>query len=112
MSAEADDKTPLTEEQISEGLSDLPGWAFSEGSLTYTAVCDSPQVAVDLVTAIGQAANSQNHHPDLLWNYTEVTLDMRSHDVDGVTQRDLKLARSVTALSGEFGAKPLVNEGD
>ena len=101
------DSTRLTEEQISEGLADLPGWAFSEGSLTYTAVCQSPQTAIELVAAIGQAANSQNHHPDLLWSYDEVTLDLRSHDVDGVTQRDLRLARSVSALSGEFGATPL-----
>ena len=107
MSAHADDNTRLTEEQIAEGLADLPGWAFSEGSLTYTAVCESPQSAIDLVHAIGQAANGQNHHPDLLWSYDEVTLDLKSHDVDGVTPRDLRLARAVSALSGEFEATPL-----
>lgn len=108
----ADDRERLTEEQIAEGLADLPGWAFSEGSLTYTAVCGSPQAALDLVAAIGQAANSQDHHPDLLWSYDEVTLDLRSHDVDGVTRRDLRLARSVSALSGEFDATPLGSEDD
>ena len=104
---DADDETRLTEEQIAEGLSDLPGWALSEGSLTYTAVCETPQAAINLVAAIGQAANSQDHHPDLLWSYDEVTLDLRSHDVDGVTRRDLRLARSISALSGEFDATPL-----
>src|SRR5699024_8195402 len=107
MSADADDSTRLTEEQIAEGLADLPGWAFSEGSLTYTAVCESPQAASALVAAIGQSANGQSHHPDLLWSYNEVTLDVRSHDVDGVTARDLRLARAVSALAGEFDATPL-----
>lgn len=107
MSADPDDSTRLTEEQIAEGLADLPGWAFSEGSLTYTAVCESPQAAIELVAAIGQSANGQNHHPDLLWSYNEVTLDVRSHDVDGVTARDLRLARAVSALAGEFDATPL-----
>ena len=107
MSANADDNTRLTEEQIAEGLADLPGWAFSEGSLTYTAVCESPQAAIELVAAIGQSANGQNHHPDLLWSYNEVTLDVRSHDVDGVTARDLRLARAVSALAREFDATPL-----
>lgn len=106
MSTDADDTTRLTDEQITAALADLPGWAYAEGALTYTAVCETPQAAIDLVAAIGQAANSQNHHPDLLWTYNEVTLDMRSHDVDGITNRDLKLARSVSALSGEFDAKP------
>jgi 4a-hydroxytetrahydrobiopterin dehydratase len=109
---DADDKTRLTEDQIAEGLADLPGWAFSEGSLTYTAVCETPQAAINLVSAIGQAANSQDHHPDLLWSYDEVTLDLRSHDVDGVTRRDLRLARSVSALSGEFDATPLGMDAD
>lgn len=107
----AADNTRLTEEQITAGLADLPGWALSEGSLTYTAVCESPQAAINLVAAIGQAANSQDHHPDLLWSYDEVTLDLRSHDVEGVTRRDLRLARSVSALSGEFNATPLGIDG-
>lgn len=106
MSTEADDKTPLNDDEINARIADLPGWAYSDGSLAYTAVCESPQSAINLVTAIGQAANSQNHHPDVLWSYTEVTLEMRSHDVDGITERDMKLATSVSALSGEFGAKP------
>ena len=107
MSADADDKTRLTEQQITDGLADLTGWAYSEGALTYTGVCGSPQAAVDLVTVIGQAANSQNHHPDVLWSYTEVTIDMRSHDVDGITPRDLRLAHSIATLAEEFEAKPL-----
>lgn len=109
--ADAGDTTRLTEEQIAEGLADLPGWALSEGSLTYTAVCETPQAAINLVAAIGQAANSRDHHPDLLWSYDEVTLDLRSHDVEGVTRRDLRLARSISALSGEFNATPLGIDG-
>ena len=70
-------------------------------------MCESPQAAIELVAAIGQSANGQNHHPDLLWSYNEVTLDVRSHDVDGVTARDLRLARAVSALAGEFDATPL-----
>ena len=106
MSADRDDKTPLADDEVTARIADLPGWAFSEGALTYTAVCETPQAAIDLVTAIGQSANSQNHHPDVLWSYTEVTLDMRSHDVDGITERDIRLATAVSALAGEFDAKP------
>src|SRR5699024_12754150 len=81
--------------------------AYSEGAPASTGVCGSPRAAVDLVTAIGQAANSQNPHPDVLWSYTEVTIDMRSHDVDGITPRDLRLAHSIATLAEEFEAKPL-----
>ena len=102
-----DDRTCLSADAIAEALSGLGGWVYSEGSLTYTAVCRTPQEALDLVMAIGQAANSQDHHPDLLWSHDEVTLDVRSHDVECVTARDIRLAEAITALSGEFGATPL-----
>src|SRR5699024_12443948 len=106
MRAAAEDTTRWTEQQITDGPADLTGGAYSEGALTYTGGCGSPQAAVDLVTAIAQAANSQSHHPDVLWSYTEVTIDMRSHDVDGITPRDLRLAHSIATLAEEFEAKP------
>lgn len=101
------DNTRLTDSEISDAVADLQGWAYSEGSLTFTAQCDSPQTALDLVEAIGRAANAQDHHPDLLWSYDEVTLDLASHDVGGVTPRDIRLAETVSALTGEYGATPL-----
>jgi len=103
----SDDRTRLSEDEITAGVAELHGWAYSEGSLTYTAVCEPPKAALELAYAIGQAANTQDHHPDLLWSYDEVTLDLRSHDVDGVTARDLRLAETVSALTGEFGGEPL-----
>lgn len=103
----ADPKKVLSDDEIARAVADLDGWSHNEGALTVTAVCESPTRAIDLVAAIGQAANAQNHHPDVLWSYTEVTLDMASHDVGGITSRDLELARTVTALMQEYEAEPM-----
>ncbi|HVX53129.1 VOC family protein [Nocardioides sp.] len=59
-----------------------------------------------LAAAIGEAAEEDNHHPDLLvgWGYVEARL--ASHDVGGVTRRDLRLAHRISALARDAGAHP------
>ena len=59
-----------------------------------------------LVAAIAEAAEELNHHPDLTLSYGVVGVRLSSHDAGGVTQRDLELARRITAAAGAVGADP------
>lgn len=56
-----------------------------------------------LVTAVGEAAEAANHHPDVTLTYPWVDITLVSHDVGGVTQRDVDLARRVSEIAGERG---------
>ncbi|MGD9960889.1 4a-hydroxytetrahydrobiopterin dehydratase [Nocardioides sp.] len=56
-----------------------------------------------LAAAIGEAAEEANHHPDLDLRYPHLDVALTSHDVGGVTQRDLDLARVISALAAEHG---------
>ena len=57
-----------------------------------------------LVERIGAAAEEADHHPDLSLTYGEVIVTLSSHDVGGITSRDLDLARRVSGLAAELGA--------
>lgn len=103
--SEAADKNILTEEQINEALAELHGWAHTEGALTFTAKCESAEAAIGLFDKIAAAAENANHHPDVLWSYNEITVDLSSHDVGGVTQRDTRLAKTIGGLAEAAGAK-------
>jgi 4a-hydroxytetrahydrobiopterin dehydratase len=63
---------------------------------------------LELVTRITEAAEEANHHPDVVLTYSQVDIDLYSHDVGGVTSRDLDLARRISAIAAELGveAKP------
>jgi len=39
-----------------------------------------------------------NHHPDWSGVYNKVTLKLRTHDADGITDKDINFARRVEAL--------------
>ncbi len=58
---------------------------------------------VRLVDAIGAVADAVNHHPDLDLRYTSVTVRLWTHDVDGLSMRDVDLARQISAAARELG---------
>lgn len=58
-----------------------------------------------LVDRIGAAAEEANHHPDITLTYPEVIVTLTSHDVGGITSRDVELARRVSELAAEAGAE-------
>ena len=52
-----------------------------------------------LVAAIGAVAEELDHHPDLDLRYGRLRIRLSSHDVRGVTARDVRLARRITELA-------------
>jgi 4a-hydroxytetrahydrobiopterin dehydratase len=65
---------------------------------------------LELVTRITEAAEEVNHHPDVVLTYSQVDIDQWSHDVGGVTSRDLDLARRISAIAAELGVEPAPRE--
>ncbi|GAB2460237.1 VOC family protein [Nocardioides hungaricus] len=58
---------------------------------------------LELVTRIAEAAEEANHHPDVVLTYPQVDVDLHSHDVQGVTSRDIALARRISEIAAELG---------
>lgn len=56
-----------------------------------------------LVDRIGAAAEEADHHPDISLTYPEVIVTLASHDVGGITSRDLDLARQISGFAAEAG---------
>jgi 4a-hydroxytetrahydrobiopterin dehydratase len=56
-----------------------------------------------LVNAIGELAEAANHHPDLNLQYRNVLVRLSSHDVHGLSERDVELARRISAAARELG---------
>ena len=59
---------------------------------------------VALVDRIGAAADEADHHPDVSLTYPEVIVTLSSHDVGGITSRDIDLARRISGFAAELGA--------
>lgn len=80
----------------------LAGWTVRDGRLQ--AAYETPDFASALmiVNQIGAAAEAADHHPDLELGWGRVAVRLVSHDVSGLTSRDLRMARTVSQiLAGE-----------
>jgi 4a-hydroxytetrahydrobiopterin dehydratase len=93
--------------QAEEGLDD---WRFFLMKLHARFRTGSFTKGLQLVTRITDAAEAANHHPDVVLTYPQVDVDLVSHDVDGVTSRDLDLARQISAIARELGVEAVPRE--
>ncbi|SCG79423.1 4a-hydroxytetrahydrobiopterin dehydratase [Micromonospora humi] len=91
----------LTGAQIADA--GLDGWTFLLGALHTRIRTPDFAAGLALVAAVGAEAERVDHHPDLDLRYTHVDVRLWSHDSGGVTGRDLRLARTITALATEAG---------
>lgn len=90
----ADPKQTLTTSEITAAA--LADWRQDGESLTARFATGHFATGLELVNLIGASAESANHHPDLTLTYPVVAVTLSSHDVGGVTSRDLDLARTIS----------------
>jgi len=58
---------------------------------------------LEFVTAVVEAAEAANHHPDVTLTYRFVDMKLISHDASQLTQRDIDLARRISEIAREQG---------
>ena len=85
----------LSEEQIRERLQQRPGWELAGGQIRKVYTFASFGEAMAFANRVAQAAEAQDHHPDILIQYDRVTLTLSSHDAGGLTERDFRLAARI-----------------
>ncbi len=87
----------LTEKEVEHELKDIHGWEWEGGAMEKQYSFGSFAEAMAFANRVAALAEEHNHHPDILVQYTKVTLTTSSHDAGGLTSRDFKLARAIDA---------------
>src|SRR5664279_1801471 len=91
----------LTVHQILDA--DLADWRKLAQALHARFLTRNFAGGLDFVTAITAAAETANHHPDVTLTYPFVDIKLLSHDVSAITERDVDLARQISAIAREKG---------
>src|SRR5699024_2513484 len=107
MGGMADPKKTLTSAEIVDAVP--AGWSQDGQTLTVRFATGDFATGLELVDRIGASAEEANHHPDLTLTYPEVTVTLSSHDVGGVTSRDLDLARRTSEHAAALDVAPAVD---
>jgi 4a-hydroxytetrahydrobiopterin dehydratase len=89
----------LSPEELQAVVAELPHWRIADGKLIRDFAFPNFIDALAFVNRVGALAESQNHHPDIDIRYNKVRLGLVTHDANGITRRDIKLA---ALLNAEF----------
>jgi len=103
----ADPTENLRSSVVSEAVDDRH-WRVILRRLRATFATPDFATGATFVARVAAAADEANHHPDVLLRWGQVTVTTRSHDVEGLTQRDIDLARTVSAIADELGLEATV----
>lgn len=84
-------------------LARLPGWAAVQGgrdAIQRTYRFADFNAAFAFMTRVALRAEQMDHHPEWFNVYNRVEVTLATHDCDGVSERDVTLARFMDEIAG------------
>jgi 4a-hydroxytetrahydrobiopterin dehydratase len=91
-------KDALSQDEIEKRLKDLPNWKQEDKALVRVKTFPEYKDALEFVYQVGQTAERENHHPDIVMNFKRVTVKYWTHTARGISALDFKLAGLVEGL--------------
>ncbi len=86
----------FTQAEIEAQLPTLHGWSFDGKKLTRSWTFPDFLGAMAFVNRVAPIAEEAQHHPDIDIRYNQVTLGLISHDANGITNRDISMAKHIS----------------
>ncbi len=88
----------LSESDIHDALTNHPKWRRVDGKLHREWTFADFSEAFGFMTRVALIAESLGHHPEWFNVYNRVTMDLTTHDVDGISDQDFLFVDRVEAL--------------
>lgn len=93
----------LAQDQVDKALSELNTqleelWAIKEGQLFKEFKFHDFIEAFGFMTQVALHAEKINHHPDWSNSYNRVVVLLSTHEVDGISDKDFKLANAIESF--------------
>jgi 4a-hydroxytetrahydrobiopterin dehydratase len=94
----------LSPQTAADVLTTLPAWQHDaiRDAITREFVFADFTQAFAFMTQIAIQAEKRNHHPEWFNVYNRVKITLTTHDVSGLSQRDIDLARYADAAYSAF----------
>ena len=88
----------LTEQEIEKKLLRYPDWDYFNNAIHAEFEFENFKDCFSAMSRIAFECEAQNHHPDWSNVYNVLKISLSTHDADGVTNKDFKLADAIDAI--------------
>jgi 4a-hydroxytetrahydrobiopterin dehydratase len=90
--------TKLSDQQVRDGLKQLPGWELVNGEIAKTYAFKNYYETMAFVNATAFVSHREDHHPDLEVGYNKCQVRYSTHSIGGISDKDLQCAGKVERL--------------
>lgn len=90
----------LSDPEIESELAKLEQWTLKDGKLHRDLQFETFVHAFGFMSKVALLAEAMSHHPEWFNVYNRLSIDLRTHDVDGISASDFELATKIEALLG------------
>jgi 4a-hydroxytetrahydrobiopterin dehydratase len=88
----------LTDKEIESEVDKMPGWKVVNGKLSKSFEFKDFIEAFSFMTRVAMHAEKMNHHPEWFNVYNKVNIDLVTHDLNGISNYDMKLANAINKI--------------
>ena len=88
----------LNKTEINTYLAELDNWTLDGDAIKREWVFRDFSEAMDFINMIAVIAEANNHHPEIVNVYNQVSLRFKTHDMNGITEKDINIAREIDKL--------------
>ena len=91
--------TKLTKQEIQDRINEIDALWILDGKVIHREIIFKNFIeAFSFMTAVAIVAEKNGHHPN--WNnvYKKVTIELSTHDADGLTIKDFELAKGIDEI--------------
>ena len=90
--------TLLSEIQIETSLAELNNWQYGNKKINKVFTFSSYMESIDFINSVAKKAEEINHHPDLTVGYCKINIELKSHDLGGVSISCIDLAKRIDSI--------------
>ena len=88
----------LTKESLALLKEELPEWEIMDKRIKREWRFKNFLEAFGFITRVALLAESMNHHPEWSNVYSLVSIELTTHDLGGLSELDVKLAKSIDEI--------------
>jgi len=92
------DMPPLADDDARNLLREIRQWTLKDNAIERIFQFEDFKEAMKFVNRVAEAANKEDHHPDIHIYYSKVRIVLSTHKIKGLSRNDFILAAKIDAL--------------
>lgn len=93
-----------TTDHVLEFVKNNDGWEIVDGKLQKEFLFSDFKQAFSFMTSVAEYADQNDHHPEWFNVYRRVKVDLTTHEISGISERDFSLATKMDSVVREMSS--------